>query len=440
MSSSKFSPSKIINLSQPSPNASKAADSSFATGNTDESSSINKTRTPVCLVLGMAGSGKTTLVDALSSYIENMDEVSEPLASLNLEETNTTPSGQSPLSVLSGEEVFVLNLDPAVYEIPYEPNIDIRDAVDYKAVMKDYNLGPNGAIITSLNLYATRFDQVLSIVERRAPESRAMIVDTPGQIETFTWSASGAIITDAFAMTLPTLIIFVIDADRSRNSMTFVSNMLYACSIMYKTRLPMIIVFNKVDISNCEYAQAWMRDFDEFDKALNDSNFIGDLARSMAMTLEEFYKSMPTVGVSAVTGDGIPQLVSAIQNAAQEYESEYRPLLEERKRKRAEEDQKRKEAELQRFKRDAADDPGRDPTLQPQYVDRLRVDDDAADDAADDEDEDDTSPRLTPKQKERLSKMMRTDEGEEDEEDDEEERQAFEEFRKYIEAVKGKKI
>ena len=31
--------------------------------------------------------------------------------------------------------------------------------VKYKAVMKEYQLGPNGGILTSCNLFATRFDQ-----------------------------------------------------------------------------------------------------------------------------------------------------------------------------------------------------------------------------------------------------------------------------------------
>lgn len=37
---------------------------------------------------------------------------------------------------------------------------DIRDTVNYKEVMKQFGLGPNGGIVTSLNLFATRFDQV----------------------------------------------------------------------------------------------------------------------------------------------------------------------------------------------------------------------------------------------------------------------------------------
>ena len=51
--------------------------------------------------------------------------------------------------------------------MPFGANIDIRDTVNYKSVMKQYELGPNGAIITSLNLFATSFDQVLQYVEKR---------------------------------------------------------------------------------------------------------------------------------------------------------------------------------------------------------------------------------------------------------------------------------
>ena len=53
-----------------------------------------------------------------------------------------------------------MNLDPAVMTLPFGANIDIRDTVRYKEVMKQFNLGPNGGILTSLNLFATKFDEV----------------------------------------------------------------------------------------------------------------------------------------------------------------------------------------------------------------------------------------------------------------------------------------
>ena len=42
------------------------------------------------------------------------------------------------------------------------------------------------------------------------------------------------------------------------------SNMLYACSILYKTKLPFIVAMNKVDVVDNQYAVEWMEDFDVF--------------------------------------------------------------------------------------------------------------------------------------------------------------------------------
>ena len=39
--------------------------------------------------------------------------------------------------------------------------------VNYKNVMKQYGLGPNGGILTASNLFATRFDQVCALRQGR---------------------------------------------------------------------------------------------------------------------------------------------------------------------------------------------------------------------------------------------------------------------------------
>lgn len=57
---------------------------------------------------------------------------------------------------------------------------DIRDAVKYKEVMKQYGLGPNGGIVTSLNLFATKFQQVVSLLDQRSSQYELAIIDTPG--------------------------------------------------------------------------------------------------------------------------------------------------------------------------------------------------------------------------------------------------------------------
>ena len=60
----------------------------------------------------------------------------------------------------------------------------------------------------------------------RVPPLRYIIVDTPGQIEIFTWSASGAIITELFASSFPTVVAYVVDTPRCVQPQTFMSNML----------------------------------------------------------------------------------------------------------------------------------------------------------------------------------------------------------------------
>ncbi|KAK7795408.1 hypothetical protein U0070_002481 [Myodes glareolus] len=291
---------------------------------------------PVCLlVLGMAGSGKTTFVQRLTGHLHN-----------------------------KGSPPYIINLDPAVHEVPFPANIDIRDTVKYKEVMKQYHfphlpgtdwygLGPNGGIVTSLNLFATRFDQVMKFIEKAQNTFKYVLIDTPGQIEVFTWSASGTIITEALASSFPTVVIYVMDTSRSTNPVTFMSNMLYACSILYKTKLPFIVVMNKTDIIDHSFAVEWMQDFETFQDALNqETTYVSNLTHSVSLVLDEFYSSLRVVGVSAVVGTGFDELCVQVTSAAEEYEREYRPEYERLKKSLASAQSDQQKEQLERLQKD----------------------------------------------------------------------------------------
>lgn len=219
----------------------------------------------VVIIIGMAGAGKTTLMHRI-----------------NLEMVEANKKG------------YYVNLDPAVKDVPFGANIDIRDTVNYKEVMKEYGLGPNGGILTSLNLFATRFDQVIQILERRSSELDYIFIDTPGQIESFTWSAGGQIILDLLASSFPTVIMYITDTPRCTRPTTFMSNMLYASSVLYKSQLPIICVFNKIDVTSCQFALEWMTDFEKFQDAIDENqhkdDYMGSLNRSLSLAMDEFYK------------------------------------------------------------------------------------------------------------------------------------------------------
>jgi hypothetical protein len=71
---------------------------------------MSSVKKPVCVIaIGMAGSGKSTFVQRLNAHLHTLSPPAPP---------------------------YILNLDPAVADLSYEPNIDIRDTVDYHEVMK----------------------------------------------------------------------------------------------------------------------------------------------------------------------------------------------------------------------------------------------------------------------------------------------------------------
>lgn len=290
--------------------------------------------TVICI--GMAGSGKTTFMQRLNSHLRSQ---------------KNTP--------------YVVNLDPAVLRIPYGANIDIRDSIKYKKVMENYQLGPNGAIVTSLNLFSTKIDQVIKLVEKKKDKYQHCIIDTPGQIECFVWSASGSIITDSFASTFPTVIAYIVDTPRNTSPTTFMSNMLYACSILYKTKLPMIVVFNKTDVTKADFARDWMTDFEAFQTALRDdqdsngtsgmgSGYMNSLINSMSLMLEEFYSQLDMVGVSSHTGEGFDDFLKAVDDKVGEYEEYYKAERERILKAKEEQEKRRKDKSLDGLMKDLA--------------------------------------------------------------------------------------
>ncbi|KAF9873644.1 hypothetical protein CkaCkLH20_08754 [Colletotrichum karsti] len=335
------------------------------------------------VVVGMAGSGKTTFMRRINSHLHGKKE-----------------------------PPYVINLDPAVLNVPFESNIDIRDSVNYEEVMKQYNLGPNGGILTSLNLFATKVDQIVNLLDKRAapdPENpdkkpiKNILVDTPGQIEVFVWSASGTILLESLASSFPTVIAYVIDTPRTTSTSTFMSNMLYACSILYKTKLPMILVFNKTDVQDASFAKEWMTDFEAFQAALQrdemsdviggyetaeggsgGTGYMGSLLNSMSLMLEEFYSHLSFVPVSSRLGTGMDEFFEAVQEKAEEFKQDYLPELQRRRAEREEQKRKTREHELDKMMKGMSVDAGK----RPQVVKPVVDDDDGIEVASDVDDDD----------------------------------------------------
>ena len=134
----------------------------------------------------------------------------------------------------------------------------------------------------------------------------------------------------------------------------------------------MILVFNKTDVQDAEFAKEWMTDFEAFQMALKaeedagsfggveggqsgfagGSGYMGSLLNSMSLMLEEFYSHLSVVGVSSMTGQGVDEFFEAVGHKAEEFEREYKPELEKKRKEREEQKKNMKEKELGRMMED----------------------------------------------------------------------------------------
>mmetsp|Transcript_2400 Transcript_2400/g.3592 ORF Transcript_2400/g.3592 Transcript_2400/m.3592 type:complete len:256 (-) Transcript_2400:5202-5969(-) len=181
-------------------------------------SSINsKSPINVIIVIGLAGSGKTVFVNSIHEKM-----------------------------MYNKNKHFIINLDAGVKSIPYLPNVDIRDTIDITDLIINHKIGPNSAIITAVNLFITKFNELIEIIKSKYYRNlEFIVVDTPGQIEVFLWSISGFIIVNLLKYSYKTIILFLVDMKKASNFLLLISNLLYCLSIMFKTKTKILIIFNK---------------------------------------------------------------------------------------------------------------------------------------------------------------------------------------------------
>ena len=240
----------------------------------------------IAFIIGTAGSGKSLLTAAYSEWLK-----------------------------MQKQDVATVNLDPGVLELPYSPDVDVRDYIDVASLMDEYKLGPNAALIMAADLIAEEIDKITAEIEALNPD--IVLVDTPGQMELFAFRASGPYIVSEMTKE-PKAIIYLFDSVFCLNPLNYVSNLFLSAAVYNRFLTPQIHVLSKCDLIDSENVNRIV-DWSAKPKMLEDA-IEQKLSGTKRILSREIMKAIYNLGmrfllipVSAKTNEGMINLNVALE-------------------------------------------------------------------------------------------------------------------------------
>lgn len=237
-------------------------------------------------LVGTAGSGKSVLTNALSNYLKS-NEV----------------------------DVVTLNMDPGVLRLPYNPDYDVREYISIDAIMSDYELGPNGALVAAVDLITSQADLIYEEINDRSPD--ILLIDTPGQMELFAFRPTGVIAAKQLGGDNCALV-YLMDTNLCREPYGLINSMMLSLSVQMRFFFPQLNVISKSDLVEpylLEQIQDWLEDGFKLEDAINEqvSGEQRELAVKLFRTIEELDIFSETFPVSATVGTNVDILYGKLQ-------------------------------------------------------------------------------------------------------------------------------
>ncbi len=238
-------------------------------------------------LVGTAGSGKSLLTASLENW-------------LNGSELSTT----------------VVNLDPGVETPPYTSDVDIREYVNYGEIMEKFGLGPNGALVASLDMAISHIDDLKGEVVDLGRDY--VLVDCPGQMELFAYRNSGPLIVSSLTGKDVALSLYLLDSNISRTPAGYVASMLLGFSINIRFGLPQLYILSKQDIlteDEVEQIVQWGEESYLLEEALDSSaaGLVREYSISALRMLDDLGGVTSVIPVSAKQMTGIEPLYGELQ-------------------------------------------------------------------------------------------------------------------------------
>jgi GPN-loop GTPase len=199
------------------------------------------------VVVGPCGSGKTTYCDGMQQYLQLLGRNA---VIVNLDPANNHIDVDASTDT---DKNMITSDDHINTALPYTAIYDIcTEAVNLKSVMKQMQLGPNGALIYCMEYIELHSDEIIESILSRSTDimNAYYIFDFPGQIELYTHSTCVQSLlqklTTKFQMKLTA--VQLIDALYCTDVTKFISAALLGTTAMIRLELPTVNVLSKVDL------------------------------------------------------------------------------------------------------------------------------------------------------------------------------------------------
>lgn len=227
--------------------------------------------------VGTAGSGKTTLTQAFGKYLEENDY-----------------------------RVSYVNLDTGVKRLPYRPDLDVRAEVTAWEIMEE-GYGPNGAIVESYDRLLPRVSEYVSSIMELDGENDYVLLDTPGQMETFLFHEFGVRLMEDLPEPLT---VYLFSPNILRKPADFCFARFFGLMIELRLGTTTVPAMSKVDtVGNLEEYRRYLDDVEYLTARLRlEPSTQGLLAYRMCSTLPELAPPTRVLYISAQTGEGFDDL------------------------------------------------------------------------------------------------------------------------------------
>lgn len=236
--------------------------------------------------IGSAGSGKSSLTGAFMGWMQRQ-----------------------------GFDAITVNLDPGIENAPYVPDIDIREWIKMRDIMKEYGVGPNGAQIIAADMLAMNLDEMKEIID--SFETEYVIFDTPGQMELFVLRESGKYLIEALGAE-KSMIGFLFDPIISRTPSGFISLLLQAASIEVRFNVPFMGILTKSDLLEDDSIKRilnWSKDILDLEEAIHNErpSMRNQLSIEFLSAIKSIAAGQKLITASSTYGFGMEDIYNAAQ-------------------------------------------------------------------------------------------------------------------------------